>query len=166
MSSPPLPRIIFDTPPPSPGPSHITLTSVGPDHSYAQIISPVKQSRTVRTKVTRAVPATTRKRLRVTEDRTAATEFTVPVPQLYPHTDNDYGHDESQWSGNLDVEMPDLQDAPDASSKGDTREGYADYVTAVLEDSTAFFQISNNMFVVHGWDIKTRRSKVFIFIQE
>jgi hypothetical protein len=47
-------------------------------------------------------------------------------------------------------------------SPGDDRK-YVDYVDSVLEEGTAaFFQIGMNMFVVNGWDTKTRRSKVSV----
>jgi hypothetical protein len=45
-------------------------------------------------------------------------------------------------------------------SPGDDRK-YVDYIDSVLEEGiAAFFQIGMNMFVVNGWDSKTRRSKV------
>ncbi|KAJ7039477.1 hypothetical protein C8F04DRAFT_949403 [Mycena alexandri] len=36
---------------------------------------------------------------------------------------------------------------------------YSDYVDSVLEDGTAFLQISQDLFVVNGWDLKAQRSK-------
>jgi len=36
----------------------------------------------------------------------------------------------------------------------------------VLEEGTALFQITTNLFVVNGWDAKTKRSKVLISLFE
>ncbi|KAJ6477493.1 hypothetical protein DFH09DRAFT_951952 [Mycena vulgaris] len=47
----------------------------------------------------------------------------------------------------------------DVDEISDPEEGYNEYTDSVLEDGTSFFQIAKNMFIVNGWDAKTRRSK-------
>jgi hypothetical protein len=157
-----MPLISLETPPaspeilyslPSPGPSYISLGGNDDD----LIVSPVKKDRTVKNKISRSAPDTSsgslRKRVRASR---ASADTQAPDSLMQP----DF------WTGNDDPFVDDDQPQDDSGldgtepSPGDDRK-YVDYVDSVLEEGTAaFFQIGMNMFVVNGWDSKTRRSKV------
>ncbi|KAJ7656999.1 hypothetical protein DFH06DRAFT_1132194 [Mycena polygramma] len=163
MASPAIPRISLKTPPPSPGPSRITLAPTDD-----RIISPVKQSRTVLKKSThpgRAI-GPVKKRARV-DTWLDSTEFMPaqhapgPQPSVYEQTieaeaahTNSHSHYHSHSNSNsemnteMDTEMDDTED-----------KGYSEYIDSVLEDGTAFFQVSESLFVVNGWDSKRMCSK-------
>lgn len=165
MSSPILPRITLRTPPPSPGPSHITLTSIELDDSYGPIVSPVKVQTSGRTRTS----GTRRPRKKAKANEGDYMAVRNPMEQQsggwsgQDHMYEPVGQAENLDSG-LDQQQMDW-DEPDGRETNENK-GYLEYVDSVLEDGTAFFQITTNLFVVNGWDAKTKRSKVLISLFE
>ncbi|KAJ7065152.1 hypothetical protein B0H15DRAFT_794587 [Mycena belliarum] len=159
MSSPIWGPIRLKTPPASPGPSRITLAS-DEDDTYGPIISPIKHSRTVRDITLRPTGSNNRRKRAKKKNVVPSTE--LGEAQLQIGLDSVLPHDpiihESE-AMNMDVEEQPRELDTAGITQDHLDKGYQEYISAVMEDGTGFFQIAQNMFVVNGWDVKTKRSK-------
>lgn len=167
-----LPRISLKTPPASPVLTPITLvpSSPGQDRIILErldddlIISPSKHSRNVINTSSLRIGGIKRRKIdtshlgSMSSNSIAGSRVTSSNPSASNAENNSTADD-------IDYIDSAANDFTVEEQNGSIENlGYSEYMDSVLEDGTAFFQISKTLFVVNGWDSKKMCSKVIFLL--
>jgi hypothetical protein len=151
--------IRLETPPPSP-PSYIRLPGGTPTSSQSRslplsVVTPTRKQRIGSSRNPRKAP---KKRVQLQIDPSTlqdGPDWDMAAPELVTGSEPMWN---SQGRG-ADTALNDFNDYNMRNGESDDC-GYSEYCEAIQEEGGAFYQIGAELFVVNGWDPRTRTSKV------
>ncbi|KAJ7805238.1 hypothetical protein B0H14DRAFT_2611502 [Mycena olivaceomarginata] len=150
--------IRLETPPPSP-PSYIRLPEGTPTSSQSRplslsVVTPTRRQRSGSTRNPRNVP---KKRVQIRIDSLTlqdGPDWDMAAPELVTGSEPTW----NSQGGTNDATLNDLNGNNMKDGESDDC-GYSEYCEAIQEEGGAFYQIGAELFVVNGWDPRTRTSK-------